>query len=106
MIILFKLGLIGKIIRYKYNKSMIYMCLVSIELCLQGGKAKKSDELNQVRGKKNRKKKKKKTTELKNFYAHQIKDEKINHIKELRQKFEEDKAKVAKMKADRKFRPF
>ena len=30
----------------------------------------------------------------------------MQHIKELRRKFEEDKLKIAKMKAERKFRPF
>ena len=71
----------------------------------KGGKATKVEEGAEVRGKKNRKKKKKQTV-LKNFYAHQMKDEKIHHIQDLRKKFEEDKQKIAKMKADRKFRPF
>jgi len=57
------------------------------------------------RGKKGRRKKKKKT-DLQNFYAHQIKNEKIEQIRELRQKFEQDKLKITKMKADRKFKPF
>jgi len=71
---------------------------------LQKSKVKKSDDLHKL-DKKGRKKKNK-TKELKNFYAHQMKDDKINQIKELRAKFEEDKQKIAKMKADRKFRPF
>lgn len=78
------------------------------------GKAKKKTEEEDkagggegggVRGKKNRKKKKK-TTQLKNFYSFQVKEDKMQHIKELRRKFEEDKLKIAKMKAERKFRPF
>jgi len=56
------------------------------------------------RGKKNRRKKKKLV--LQNFYSHQVKEEKMDRIQELRKKFEEDKLKIAKMKADRKFRPF
>ena len=57
-----------------------------------------------MKGKKNRRKKKK--LELQNFYSHQLKEEKVNKIQLLRKKFEEDKLKIAKMKADRKFRPF
>jgi len=30
----------------------------------------------------------------------------MDKIQELRKKFEEDKLKIARMKADRKFRPF
>merc|ERR1712083_1187904 len=48
----------------------------------------------------------KKVTELKNFYAFQMKDEKLSRIQELRKKFEDDKQKINKMKMDRKFRPF
>jgi len=56
------------------------------------------------RGKKNRRKKKKLV--LQNFYSHQVKEEKMDRIQELRKKFEEDKLKIAKMKSERKFRPF
>jgi len=76
---------------------------------IQAGKAKKAAEKEkeeiEVRGKKNRRKKRK-VVELKNFYSHQMKSEKIQQIQSLRAKFEEDKLKIAKMKADRKFRPF
>lgn len=51
-------------------------------------------------------KKDKKTTELKNFYRFQIKDEKKEKLLELRRKFEEDKSRIAKMKQNRKFNPF
>ena len=69
-------------------------------------KAKKAgeDEMKKGRGKKNRRKKKK--VELTNFYSHQIKEDKMNNIRALREKFEEDKQKIAKMKQERKFRPF
>jgi len=56
------------------------------------------------RGKKNRRKKKKLV--LQNFYSHQIKEDKMDRIHELRKKFEEDKLKISKMKSERKFRPF
>lgn len=49
---------------------------------------------------------KKKSYELKNFYSHQKREEKREKLLELRQKFEEDKQKVAKMKEARKFKPF
>ena len=55
-------------------------------------------------GKKNRRKKKKLV--LKSFYSHQIREEKMNQVQELRKKFEQDKLKIAKMKSERKFRPF
>jgi len=48
----------------------------------------------------------KKTTELKNFYRFQIKDEKIKDLDNLRKKFAEDRERVAKMKEQRKFKPF
>jgi len=69
-------------------------------------KVKKSgeEESKKGRGKKNRRKKKK--VELTNFYSHQIKEDKMNNIRALREKFEEDKQKIAKMKQERKFRPF
>merc|ERR1712106_1166772 len=67
-------------------------------------KATKADADDPKKDKKNRKKKKKLV--LQNFYSHQIKEDKLSRIKELRNKFEEDKQKIAKMKADRKFRPF
>lgn len=42
---------------------------------------------------------------LDNFYAFQAKRTKLDKLQELRRKFEEDKRKVALMKAQRKFRP-
>ena len=48
----------------------------------------------------------KKKYELKNFYRFQMKEEKREKLNELRKKFEEDKAKVAAMKLQRKFKPF
>jgi ribosomal RNA-processing protein 7 len=51
-------------------------------------------------------KKKKKDTELKNFYRFQVREEKMKQLDQLRKKFEEDKKKVERMKATRKFNPF
>jgi ribosomal RNA-processing protein 7 len=53
-----------------------------------------------------RKVKVKKQTELKGFYRFQIKEEKMRDLESLRKKFAEDKERVAKMKDQRKFKPF
>ncbi|KAG6456823.1 hypothetical protein O3G_MSEX009994 [Manduca sexta] len=50
--------------------------------------------------------KKKKRKELKNFYTFQIRESKMKHIVALRQKFEEDKKKIAQIKQTRRFKPF
>ncbi|XP_022095462.1 ribosomal RNA-processing protein 7 homolog A-like [Acanthaster planci] len=50
--------------------------------------------------------KKREKTELLNFYTFQMRESKREHIAQLRQKFEEDKQKIAQMKAARKFKPF
>ncbi|OQR68217.1 ribosomal RNA-processing protein 7A-like [Tropilaelaps mercedesae] len=42
---------------------------------------------------------------LESFYAFQAKRSKLDKLQELRRKFEEDKRKIALMKAQRKFRP-
>jgi len=44
--------------------------------------------------------------ELKNFYRYQIKESKMEHIAQLREKFERDKQRIALMKAARKFKPY
>ncbi|XP_064594855.1 ribosomal RNA-processing protein 7 homolog A-like [Liolophura sinensis] len=51
-------------------------------------------------------KKKRKEKELLNFYSFQLRESKMEHIATLRQKFEEDKQKIALMKQARKFRPY
>lgn len=48
----------------------------------------------------------KKKLELKNFYTFQIRESKMKHIVSLRQKFEEDKRKIAQIKQSRRFKPF
>jgi ribosomal RNA-processing protein 7 len=44
--------------------------------------------------------------ELKNFYRFQMREEKTKKLGDLRKKFEEDKQRVAQMKASRSFKPF
>lgn len=51
-------------------------------------------------------KKKRSQKELLNFYTFQIRETKMEHIAQLRKKFEEDKKKIEVMKATRKFKPF
>ncbi|XP_069593212.1 ribosomal RNA-processing protein 7 homolog A isoform X2 [Ranitomeya imitator] len=51
-------------------------------------------------------KKKRAQKELLNFYAWQLRNKKKEHLAELRKKFEEDKQKIALMRAQRKFRPY
>lgn len=53
-----------------------------------------------------RERKPKKPMELKNFYRFQIREDKMKQLETLRKKFEEDKERVAKMKEQRKFKPF
>ncbi|XP_026762672.2 ribosomal RNA-processing protein 7 homolog A [Galleria mellonella] len=53
-----------------------------------------------------REEKNKKRKELKNFYTFQIRESKMKHIVSLRQKFEEDKKKIAQIKQSRRFKPF
>lgn len=50
--------------------------------------------------------KNKKRKELQNFYTFQIRESKMKHIVALRQKFEEDKRKIAQIKQSRRFKPF
>ncbi|KAK3090845.1 hypothetical protein FSP39_015129, partial [Pinctada imbricata] len=49
---------------------------------------------------------KKKQKEFENFYRFQMSDTKKNRIADLRKKFEEDKQRIALMKASRKFKPY
>lgn len=49
---------------------------------------------------------KKNDKELTNFYRFQIREQKQKKLFDLRKKFEEDREKVAVMKAGRKFKPF
>ncbi|CAN9505765.1 unnamed protein product [Ophioblennius macclurei] len=51
-------------------------------------------------------KKKKKRKELMNFYTWQHRNTQKEHIAELRKKFEEDKQRIALLRAQRKFRPY
>ncbi|XP_058509428.1 ribosomal RNA-processing protein 7 homolog A [Solea solea] len=49
---------------------------------------------------------KKKRKELMNFYTWQHKNTQKEHIAELRKKFEEDKQRIALLRAQRKFKPY
>jgi len=49
---------------------------------------------------------KKSSNDLQNFYSFQQKESKINYLMNLRNRFEEDKKRIALMKSQRKFRPF
>ncbi|XP_027710131.1 ribosomal RNA-processing protein 7 homolog A [Vombatus ursinus] len=51
-------------------------------------------------------KRKKARKELLNFYAWQHRETKMEHLAQLRKKFEEDKQRIALMRAQRKFRPY
>lgn len=51
-------------------------------------------------------KKNQKEKKLINFYSFQMKESKMEHLVQLRQKFEEDKKRIAAMKAARKFKPY
>ncbi|XP_041365016.1 ribosomal RNA-processing protein 7 homolog A-like [Gigantopelta aegis] len=68
-------------------------------------KVARRTETNDKRLKANERKKKKET-ELLNFYRFQVRETKQKQIVTLRQKFEEDKQRIALMKASRKFRPY
>lgn len=50
--------------------------------------------------------KKMKATTVVHFYRHQEREQKKERLVQLREKFEADKAKIAKMKQERKFRPY
>ncbi|XP_059496558.1 ribosomal RNA-processing protein 7 homolog A isoform X1 [Stegostoma tigrinum] len=53
-----------------------------------------------------REKQKRAQRELLNFYSWQHREAKREHIAQLRRKFEEDKQKIALMRAQRKFKPY
>ena len=63
-----------------------------------------ADKIN--RGKGVSRLRKKKSYELTHFYRFQMREEKHAKLQDLRRKFEQDKLKVAGMKAERKFKPF
>ena len=55
---------------------------------------------------KHNKKRKRVSNDLNNFYSFKVKESKIEYLMQLRNKFEDDKKKIAIMKAQRKFKPF
>ena len=52
-----------------------------------------------------RKKKERKKRLLQDFYAFQARAKKENELKALKRKFEEDKARLARIRTERKFNP-
>ncbi|KAJ3280214.1 Ribosomal RNA-processing protein 7 A, partial [Borealophlyctis nickersoniae] len=52
------------------------------------------------------KKLKPKKKELVDFYRFQMRESKRNQLADLRRKFEEDKKKIAALKANRRFKPY
>uniref|UniRef100_A0A3Q3W3Z4 RRM domain-containing protein n=1 Tax=Mola mola TaxID=94237 RepID=A0A3Q3W3Z4_MOLML len=71
----------------------------------KGAKARPhSEKANQKTLQKEMRKKRKK--ELMNFYTWQHRNTQKEHIAELRKKFEEDKQRIALLRAQRKFRPY
>ena len=69
-------------------------------------KRKRSDDNRRTGAELPRHRGEKKDKSLKNFYTFQIKEQKIEKLELLRKKFEEDKERVAEMKAKRQFKPF
>ncbi|XP_037782171.1 ribosomal RNA-processing protein 7 homolog A-like [Penaeus monodon] len=61
----------------------------------------KVDELKQKRNRK-----KKKQQKLVNFYSFQDRQSKMDHLAQLRKKFEEDKKRITQMRTSRKFKPY
>lgn len=67
------------------------------------GFEQKESTINKVEEKMEKKRKQK---ELTNFYTFQIRQSKMQHIVNLRKKFEEDKRKIERLKTTRRFDPF
>ncbi|KAG8222896.1 hypothetical protein J437_LFUL003541 [Ladona fulva] len=53
-----------------------------------------------------RERQKRSRKELLNFYTFQIRESKMKHVAELRQKFEEDKKRIEMLKQARRFKPY
>lgn len=51
-------------------------------------------------------KQKQKDKKLINFYSFQMRETKMEHLTQLRRKFENDKKRIATMRAARKFKPY
>jgi ribosomal RNA-processing protein 7 len=63
-----------------------------------------ADELED--GPNRKRQQKKKNSQLENFYRFQMRESKREQLLSLREKFEDDKVRIQKLKASRKFRPF
>ena len=64
------------------------------------------DELEALASGKPVKKKSKKEAHVQDFYRFQRRERKREQLADLRRKFEEDKARIARLKGERKFKPF
>ncbi|XP_071547606.1 LOW QUALITY PROTEIN: putative ribosomal RNA-processing protein 7 homolog B [Panulirus ornatus] len=65
------------------------------------------EKIDESENKKKRSKKEKEVEPaLVNFYTFQRRQTKIDHLAQLRKKFEEDKKRISMMRASRKFRPY
>lgn len=64
------------------------------------------EKVEEVTKKKNSRKKKKKKQEIVHFYSFQQRQAKMDHLAQLRKKFEEDKNRITQMRMSRKFRPY
>lgn len=65
---------------------------------------KKGRDPTKKHSQKGKKKKMRKSEKLINFYAFEVKESKLKKHKELLEKFEEDKRRLAKMREQRKFK--
>jgi Ribosomal RNA-processing protein 7 (RRP7) C-terminal domain len=92
---------------FRRNELFNHNCisrLKSYVFCYFRSKKKREEEKRGSGAPRERAKKNEK--ELTNFYKFQIREQKQNKLFDLRKKFDEDREKVAQMKAGRKFKPF
>jgi len=68
-------------------------------------KKSKQEKLEEIQAKVG-KKKKKKNREIAHFYSFIERQNKMDHLVQLRKKFEEDKKRIAQMREARKFKPY
>ena len=99
-----ELSIAHKYINYHWICDLNHLCYVPLCYCYCRSKKKREEEKRGSGAPRERVKKNEK--ELTNFYKFQIREQKQNKLFDLRKKFDEDREKVAQMKAGRKFKPF
>lgn len=99
-----ELSIAHKCINYHCICDLNHLCYVTLCYCYCRSKKKREEEKRGSGAPRERVKKNEK--ELTNFYKFQIREQKQNKLFDLRKKFDEDREKVAQMKAGRKFKPF